>query len=359
VQTIIRPETKQALPAKELRAVQPGGACYAAMIALQLIAAAASSHVFAQSEPDDSTRAAARALGTQGIEAYWANDFDTANTKLDRAYRLYATATLGLWSARARAQLGQLVAGAERYRETLRANSLGDTEAQQKALKEARTELDALLPRIPSLTIHVTNARADDVAISLDNTQLPSALLGEARPTDPGQHFVVATRGSERQQVEVQLREGEQRQLKIQFRAQPSAAASDPVAGNGEALALTTLSAGGPDTNSAAPVAATTSSPLKPVGVIIMAFGGAALATAAVTALIANDKRSDCFENICPPEIKQSYDAFRTVSMVSFYAGAGLAAAGLVMWLVAPSDDEAPTASLRLSPSTISVSGTF
>jgi hypothetical protein len=317
--------------------------------------------VCAQSEPDDSTRAAARSLGTQGIEAYWANDFDTANTKLDRAYRLYATATLGLWSARARAQLGQLVAGAERYRETLRANNLGDAEAQQKALKEARTELDALLPRIPSLTIHVTNARADDVAVTLDNTQLPSALLGEARPTDPGQHFVVATRGSERQQVEVQLREGEQRQLKVQFRSQPSAAASDPVAGSGEALALTPLSSGAPEPSptAAAPSGATSASPLKPVGIVIMAFGGAALATAAVTALIANDKRGECIENVCQPEIKQSYDAFRTVSTVAFYAGAGLAAAGLVMWLVAPSADEAPTASLRLSPNAVSVSGTF
>jgi len=78
----------------------------AAVLALQLIAAFASARVCAQAEPDDSTRAAARSLGTQGIEAYWANDFDTANTKLDRAYRLYATATLGLWSARSRMQLG-------------------------------------------------------------------------------------------------------------------------------------------------------------------------------------------------------------------------------------------------------------
>lgn len=341
--------------------IRPDSPWYAAALVLQLIAAAPSSQVLAQSEPDDSTRAAARALGTQGIEAYWANDFDTANTKLDRAYRLYATGTLGLWSARARAQLGQLVAGAERYRETLRANSLGDAEAQQKALKEARTELDALLPRIPSLTIHVSNARADDVAVTLDNNQLPSALLGEARPTDPGQHFVVATRGSERQQVEVQLREGEQRQLKIQFRAQPSAAASDPVAGSGEALALTPFSAGSPQPSAtaAAPSGATSASPLKPIGIVIMALGGAALATAAVTALIANDKRGDCADNVCLPEIKESYDAFRTVSMVAFYAGAGLAAGGLVMWLVAPSDDEAPTASLRLGPSAISVSGTF
>lgn len=335
---------------------------YTVVLALQLLAVSAGTRALAQSEPDDSTRAAARSLGTKGIEAYWANDFDTANTKLDRAYRLYATATLGLWSARARVQLGQLVAGAERYRETLRTHGLGDREAQDKALKEARSELDALLPRIPSLTVQLINARPDDVSVTLDDTQLPSALLGVARPTDPGAHFLVATRGSERQQVDVQLGEGEQRQLKIQFRAQPSAA-SDPVTSGGEGLALTSLSGGtlqpDPGAATAAPREATAQSPLKPLGIITMAFGGVALASAGVTALIANDKRSDCAEDVCAREVKDSYDAFRTVSLVAFYAGAGLAVGGLVMWLVAPGDDEAPSASLRIGPGAVQLAGTF
>jgi hypothetical protein len=254
--------------------------------------------VHAEGDPDDSTRAAARALGTQGIEAYWANDFRTASTKLDRAYRLYATSTLGLWSARARVQLGQLVAGAERYREALRAASLGDAEAQQKAQSEARAELDKLTPRIPTLTVHISNARADDLAVTLDGVAIPSALLDEARPTDPGKHIVVASRatsGGERQQIEVQLREGEQRQLTIRFKQQESIA-SEPVSGAGEGLALTPLSprAAAEEAPQAAPVAdrrATSASPLKPLGIVMLSFGGAGLATAAVTALLANSMR--------------------------------------------------------------------
>lgn len=321
------------------------------------------SSAFAQSEPDDSTRAAARTLGTQGIEAYWANDYDTASTKLDRAFKLYTTATLGLWSARAREKLGQLVAAAERYREALRATGQGDAEAQQKALKEARSELDALQPRIPSLTVHV-NARPEEVSVTVDNSRLPSALLDESRPTDPGTHFVVAVRGTERQQIEVRLKEREQRQLTIQFRGQPMAAA-EPVPGGGEALTLTPLSAAAPVANNdAAPAAATRggTSPLKPLGIITMAFGGAALATAGVTALIANDKRADCSpDNMCAPDIKQSYDALRTVSTVSFYAGMGLAVGGLVMWLVAPNDDAQPAAAVSFSagPTGVALSGAF
>lgn len=328
-------------------------------VAVLLLSARATS-VCAQSEPDDSTRAAARALGTQGIEAYWANDYDTANTKLDRAFRLYATATLGLWSARARAQLGQLVAAAERYREALRASGQGDAEAQQKALKEVRAELDALQPRIPSLTVHLSNARPEEVSVTVDSAQLPSALLDESRPTDPGSHIVVATRGSERQQIDVRLKEGEQRQLTIQFRAQASA---EPVSSTGEGLTLTPLAAASTAHKDAPPTAARSgqASPLKPLGIITMAFGGAGLATAGVTALIANDKKSSgCYDFMCPLDVKQSYDSLRTVSTVAFYAGTALAVGGLVMWLVAPNGDAAPAAvSFSAGPTGVTVSGAF
>jgi hypothetical protein len=324
--------------------------CSAFSRALVLLLLMAAAPVRAQ---DDSTRAAARALGTQGIEAYWANDFDTANTKLDRAFRLYATATLGLWSARARAQLGQLVGAAERYREALRA-TLGESDAQQKAQDEARSELDALQPRIPSLTIRVSGVRSNDqsVTVMLDDTEIPSALFDEKRPTDPGHHLVVATRGSERQQIEVQLREREARQLEIQFRAQPEPA--------GLALAPPPqpVAAAAPPP----PVAAAREqvSPLAPIGVISMAFGGAGLVTAGVTALIANSKRADCPEDVCTPEIKESYDAFRTVSTVAFYAGAGLAVGGLVMWLVAPNArEDAAAVSWHVGPGGVALTGAF
>jgi hypothetical protein len=317
----------------------------------------------AEGGADDSTRAAARALGTQGIEAYWANDFQTANTKLDRAFRLYATSTLGLWSARARVQLGQLVAGAERYREALRAASLGDAEAQQKAQSEVRAELDKLTPRIPTLTVHISNARPDDVSVTLDSVAIPGALLDEGRPTDPGKHSVVATRGasgSERQQIEVQLREGEQRQLTIRFKRQDNLA-SEPVSGSGEGLTLTPLSPRATAADAPQPSAsdhrATSTSPLRPLGIIVLSFGGAGLATAAITALIANSQRSECDADVCPPDIKQTYDTLRTVSMVAFYAGAGLAIGGLVMFLTAPKEDAA--ISLRLGPSGAALSGRF
>src|SRR5690349_3336121 len=73
----------------------------------------------AQSPSDDATRAVARELGVEGIQAYQANDVSTADQKLEKAYRLFAAPTLGLWSARSRAKLGRLVEAAERYRQVV------------------------------------------------------------------------------------------------------------------------------------------------------------------------------------------------------------------------------------------------
>ena len=89
----------------------------------------------------------------------------------------------------------------------------------------------------------------------------------------------------------------------------------------------------------------------------MLSFGAAGLATAAITALIANSQRSECDADICPPDIKQTYDTLRTVSTVAFYAGAWLAVGGLVMFLTAPKDDAA--VSLRLGPSGAALSGRF
>lgn len=45
--------------------------------------------------PEDGTRAAARDLAAEGIAAYQAGDFANASRKLEKAYRLFSTPTLG------------------------------------------------------------------------------------------------------------------------------------------------------------------------------------------------------------------------------------------------------------------------
>lgn len=340
----------------------------ACWLSLQLISLTALLPLaLAQSDSDDATRAAARSLGAQGIEAYWANDFSTANDKLDRAFRVYPTTTLGLWSARARLQLGQLVEAAERLREAIRADVVGDAETQQKAQQEARDELDQLMPRIPTLTIHIHNAPADQVVVTLDNEPIPSPLLDEARPTNPGELVVVATRGNERYERRVYLGEGDKKQTTIEFRRE--ARAQTLTAADGGDVVTLDSEAGAPPSTARARARTTStsqsepaSSPLAPIGIVTLAFGSASLATAGITALIANGKLRECPENSCPPDVKEQYDGLRTVSTIAFYAGAALALSGAILWLVAPGAEEPASAqgvSLGVGPTGLALAGSF
>lgn len=321
----------------------------------------------AQAQADDATRAAARNLGEQGIQAYRANDFATADAKLDRAYRLFSTPTLALWGARARVKLGNLVEAAERYRDALRASdAIGDSAAQKDAQKNAAKELDALSPRIPSLTIQLDNAEPSEVTITLDDAPISSALIGVPRPTNPGQHQLVAKRGDERYEKSVQLLEKEQESVRFEFRKRVALARPGPESVS-EEPARDVDPFGEPTQPTAAeakpqPAAAEASSgpsALKPLGIVLMAVGGAGLATAGVTALLANGKLDQCPDKRCESQsVKNSYDTLKLVSTISVYGGAALAVGGLLSFLLAPSDDQ-QNVSWNIGPSGVTVNGKF
>ena len=86
---------------------------------------------------DESTRTAARALGTAGVEAYQANDFATATDKLEKAYGLLRVPSLGLWSGRALVKVGKLLQAADRF---LEATSLQAPAGEYAVQKQAQTD---------------------------------------------------------------------------------------------------------------------------------------------------------------------------------------------------------------------------
>jgi hypothetical protein len=125
-----------------------------ARLALMLPPAVAASHTRAQAPSDDGTRAGARNLAAEGIEAHQAGDFQRASQKLDKAYRLFATPTLALWSTRAAYQRGRWVEAAERILEVQLASAdVDDAATQRQAQHNVGDELAALIPRLPTLTI--------------------------------------------------------------------------------------------------------------------------------------------------------------------------------------------------------------
>ena len=330
--------------------------------ALLLVALACVLPLTAAAQSDDSSRATARLLGEQGIKAYMAGDYVEADATLDRAFRLFAAPTLGLWSGRARIKLQHWVEAAERLREAARSSETsGDASVQDKARHDARAELDELEPKIPLLTITLENAPASTVSVMVDDQPVPSAMVGVNRPTNPGPHRVTARRGREHYESRIDLGAGEHKRTAFQFEAE--------VAGRDEASAPEPQPSAAEEEAPApsAPVAATSAAPTetsgawKPIAIVAMSLGAASLATGGITALIANGKRSQCPDNLCSdPGIKGNYDTLRTISTITVYAGGALVIGGLVTWLLAPSSESpGPAVSWMIGPTSAAIRGRF
>ncbi|HEX2674260.1 MAG TPA: hypothetical protein VHM25_25460, partial [Polyangiaceae bacterium] len=174
---------------------------------------------------DDATRNTARKLGYAGVEAYQAGDYRTASEKLEKAYAVLRVPSLGLWSARALVKLGKWVEGAERYTQIGQLGASSGNEAVQKrARADAESELAALTPKIPSITVQVTGAPLSEVSVQIDGAPIAPELLGEARPVNPGPHKIEGQRGDEHAVVELSLAESEHQPAVLAFHAPVAAA---------------------------------------------------------------------------------------------------------------------------------------
>ena len=320
---------------------------------------------------DDATRAAARKLGSAGLNAFQEHDYATASDKLGKAFHVLQAPTLGLWSARALEKLGKLVEAQERYVKVTRlAIEGGDAEVQKKARTEAATDLAALSPRIPSIIVQVEGTSVSEVSVAVDGTALSPDLVGEAWPVDPGPHHVVGTHGAERQEADVSVAEGEHPSTVLHFGVGPTvAAAAAPAPAIPAAQSVepaqptsTTLEPASPPTRDLK-----AASPQRAIAWVTLGGGAAGFAVGAVTGVMTLIDRSklhqgtDCYGTSCNSQATDrvnSYNAMRTVSTVSFLAGTALAATGIVLLLTAPQAHTA-SAALVLAPSSAALRGTF
>lgn len=316
-------------------------------LALVCTLACIASSSLARADGPEAQRAAARELGTSGMEAYFDQDYAQAADKLDRAYRLYPTPTLGLWSARALIQFGQWVRAAERLREAQFASAaIGDNDAQRQAQADAANELTALVPRIPRLIVVVDGAPPEQVVIEIDGVPFDRRLLGIAHPSDPGRRRIVGVFREQRVEVEIDLAPGASEVARLAL--EPPAPVSDAVAvapQKSEPQPLQQLTAAAPEPRSnALPVAA----------IAAFSLAGAGLATSLVSTLLASSTLDACSErggeHYCKDSDADAYETFRDVATISFYGGAAFAAAGLTLWLLRPSTDAKQTVRVAAKP---------
>ncbi len=179
----------------------------------------------AGAQVSDAERAAARELFKQGDELQRAGRFAEALDKFERAQQVFGAPTNQLRVAECDAALGRLVESAEAYRAVVRTVlPVGSPPAFQAAVDQAKAELGQVEPRVPRLTVQV-QPTVDRAELRIDGQTVPSALIGEPMPLDPGRHQVaVSAPGYAPAEQVIELKERESQPVRFVLRSMPTAA---------------------------------------------------------------------------------------------------------------------------------------
>lgn len=294
---------------------------------------------------DPASRKAAGALGAVGLEAYMAGQYEQARDKLEKAFAIAKVPTLGLWSGRALRQLGLWVEAEARFRETIGLRipegAPDQVALQKKALVEAQTELGALTPAIPQLSIELVGARWADVTVTLDGH--PISGDEGVRRVNPGVHRLNGQVGAQRQELSLRLEPSEKRTASLHFHGVEAFGDGSGGAGSGA------------------------TDWKRIAGWSAVGLGGAGLVLGTITGILAMNEKGDiddsanCVGNRCSPaenDLVDSYNGHRNLSSFGFIAGGVVAAAGVTLLVLADSS-ERPRAEAFVSPGLAGIRGDF
>jgi hypothetical protein len=308
-----------------------------------------SAPAFAQSDAD---RATARALGQEGEAALQNKDYAAAEDRFRRADKLIHAPTLELGLARALVGLGKLVEAQETYNRIVREGvAPGAPAVFAKALQDAKKEVEAVSPRLGSVTITVKAGGGGEVPneqVTLDGVPVNTASLGVRRFIDPGAHVLQANGdGFKPGELRFNVAEGATAEapLVLERGAAPQVAAAPSPTG-----AAPEAAPGG-----ATPNGGEATEPHKglPGYLPWVAFGigGAGLILGGVTGGLAMGAHStlagECPGGVCPASKQSDVDSFHTLGLLStigFAVGGVGAATGIVLLLIAPKHESAPAA---------------
>ena len=287
-------------------------------------------------QPTDSDIAIARQLTVTGIEALDRRDYATAEANLARATQLYWAPTIGLHLARARVGLGKLVGAQAAYNRVAIATLPPDASAAfRDAVTDARRELQALTPRVPTLVIRIKGPAAAEVM--LDDVLLPPASIGLPRPTDPGEHVIRARApGFANGEATITLAEGARQGITLEL----SPGESVPFADSSPSSSGWTTQ--------------------RTLAIVAAGAGVAGFVVAGIYSAQAissnNSSTAYCLPgnpNLCYAQgVQDRNDAksSATVATGAVIAGGVLAAGGVALWFTAPSANGPRTGRLEWSP---------
>jgi hypothetical protein len=170
---------------------------------------------------DVERKAAARAAFAEGVQLQERNDCAHALPRFEVAQRMFDAPTHLLHIAQCQASTGRLVEAQESYA-TLAHVKLGAQApaAFREAQDAGRAEASRLKARIPTLRLDLSppGESLKNVVVQINGTQLPSDLVGIARPINPGRYHVTMTAGPGRSgSGDVEIKEGETKALEVKL----------------------------------------------------------------------------------------------------------------------------------------------
>jgi hypothetical protein len=303
--------------------------CLALAVALTALATPA------LADPTSEKRSQALELAGEAMDLVDAGDYKAALGKFEQADAIVSAPTIKLEMARCLDKLDRLQEAAAKYREVIATNLTPKSPVpHQEARKAAVKELQALLEVVPTLTVTVVGAGAEEARVTLGARTIRPEEIGEAISLDPGSYVVEATSGERRAHRAFKAERGDDRQIVLELpeRAAPLPA---PVASDD----------GGGAT-------------LRTVGWVGVGVGGAVLSIGSILGVVVVTEEGDlldrCPERQCPPEAHddaRSFDQLRVASTATLVSGGVVAAVGVLLVVLAPSGagDGADTA-LHLGP---------
>src|SRR5512132_395320 len=271
----------------------------------------------AAAEDATSRQEAARAAGEEGLKLFTAGKWQEALEMFERAEGEFHAVTLVLYMARCQRMRGKLVEARALYEQVAgEALEPGAPSQFLTAQSQARSELERLRRRIPSLVLTFKGAPADSVRVTLDGALVA---VSDKAPLDldPGEHALVATADHAAPiHQTITLRDGETARVELAF--------------DGEA--------GGSFRSSAVPA------------LIAFGVGAAGLGAGAVTGAVALDQASELKVRCLPtkhcPVVDQaradSAGRLADAATIGCIGGGAAVLTGVVLLLVRPSGGAAP-----------------
>jgi hypothetical protein len=293
--------------------------------------------------------AAARALAVEGIKLADAGDCRAAVEKLERAEALRHAPTILGRLGECQVALGKIVLGTENLQRVVREQLAADAPAAfRDAQVRAQKVLDSALPRIGKLKIVVEPA-GTQASVKVNGEQVPPAVIGIERPTDPGNHQVEASApGYLPASAAVRLPDGGSETVTLRLQPDPNAAAgAPPVAGPPPPMAPQGAAMGPPPQQPGPAPAPTDPGADAPSGggnktlaFVALGVGGAGLIAGSITGLMAMSKTKD-LEDLCDAEKvcrnEDSFDEYdsannlATISTIAFGVGIVGVGAGVIL----------------------------